>query len=142
MTTLEEIRRQLAVIQAELAEVAAAIDGLEAAPAAVGGLQRGGWPPTVRFSDTEPLRQAFTEMMRRLGIEHVQPIGAEALQQMMLREGVKPEENLFSRGIIEMREEYPGELLLLGRERSRQTLRHRAGFGPYTSLVRPRRMSP
>ena len=105
MTTLQEIRERLVEIQAELADVAAAIDGLEAAPTVVAGIQQRGWPPTIRFADKEPLRQAFTEMMRRLGIEDVQPIGAEALQERIRKSGVKPEERLFSRGIIEMREE-------------------------------------
>lgn len=43
---------------------------------------------------------AFAEM----GIT-AKPIGAEKLQQMMLDAGVKRENNEFSRGIIEMREE-------------------------------------
>lgn len=34
-----------------------------------------------------------------------QPIGAEKLQEMMIADGVDPESNEFSRGIIEMREE-------------------------------------
>jgi len=44
--------------------------------------------------------KAFAEM----GIT-AQPIGAEKLQQMLLAEGVKPEDNILSRAIIEMREE-------------------------------------
>jgi hypothetical protein len=39
-----------------------------------------------------------------MGID-VQPIGAEELQDMMLKEGIRPEDNIASRGIIEMREE-------------------------------------
>ena len=34
-----------------------------------------------------------------------EPIGAEKVQEMLAAEGVKPEENSFSRGIIKMREE-------------------------------------
>jgi hypothetical protein len=34
-----------------------------------------------------------------------EPIGAERLRQMMIEEGVDPNDNSFSRGIIEMREE-------------------------------------
>ncbi len=33
------------------------------------------------------------------------PIGAEKVQEMVAACGVNPEDNLFSRGIIEMREE-------------------------------------
>src|SRR5262245_30680873 len=36
---------------------------------------------------------------------HGEPIGAEQLQEMIRACGVKPEDNEFSRGIIEMREE-------------------------------------
>jgi hypothetical protein len=44
---------------------------------------------------------AFAEM----GISG-EPVGPEKLQEMMLADGVNPEDNEFSRGIIEMREEY------------------------------------
>lgn len=43
---------------------------------------------------------AFAEM----GISG-EPVGAEKLQAMMIADGVNPESNEFSRGIIEMREE-------------------------------------
>ncbi len=44
---------------------------------------------------------AFAEM----GISG-KPVGPEKLRAMMLADGVNPEDNQFSRGIIEMREEY------------------------------------
>ena len=44
---------------------------------------------------------AFTEM----GISG-EPVSIEELHKMMLADGVNPEDNEFSRGIIEMREEY------------------------------------
>lgn len=43
---------------------------------------------------------AFKEM----GISG-EPVGAEKLREMMIADGVNPETNEFSRGIIEMREE-------------------------------------
>lgn len=43
---------------------------------------------------------AFAEM----GISG-EPVGAEKLQALMIADGVNPESNEFSRGIIEMREE-------------------------------------
>lgn len=42
--------------------------------------------------------------MREMGVSG-EPVGAEKLQEMMIAEGVNPEDNQFSRGIIEMREE-------------------------------------
>lgn len=48
--------------------------------------------------------RGWDEAMAKMGISG-QPIGAEALRQMMIAEGVNPEDNEFSRGIVEMREE-------------------------------------
>ncbi len=48
--------------------------------------------------------RAWDEAMAAMGISG-EPIGAEALRQMMITEGINPEDNEFSRGIIEMREE-------------------------------------
>src|SRR5262245_62058014 len=46
----------------------------------------------------------WKRMMEEMGIRG-EPIGAEALRARMLASGIKPEDNAFSRGIIEMREE-------------------------------------
>ena len=54
--------------------------------------------------DREKLKKWFDEWFKQMGID-VQPIGAEKLQEMMLKEGIRPEDNIASRGIIEMREE-------------------------------------
>jgi hypothetical protein len=48
--------------------------------------------------------RGWDEAMAKMGISG-QPIGAKALRQMMIAEGINPEDNEFSRGIIEMREE-------------------------------------
>ncbi len=47
----------------------------------------------------------WNQFMKELGIRRKKPIGAKKLQEMALREGINPEGNEFSRGIIEMREE-------------------------------------
>jgi hypothetical protein len=52
----------------------------------------------------EELARLAEKVFKEMGIEG-KPIGAERVQQIMLAEGVKPENNEFSRGIIEMREE-------------------------------------
>jgi len=46
----------------------------------------------------------WKKFMKQLGIKG-KPIGAKKLQEMAVREGIKPENNEFSRGIIAMREE-------------------------------------
>ena len=45
------------------------------------------------------------KFLKALGLEGKKPIGAKKLREMALREGIDPEGNEFSRGIIEMREE-------------------------------------
>lgn len=46
----------------------------------------------------------WARFMQMLGIQE-EPIGAEKLQEMMRARGMNPDDNEFSRGIIEMREE-------------------------------------
>jgi hypothetical protein len=46
----------------------------------------------------------FEKFLKQLGIKG-KPIGAKKLQEMALKEGLDPNDNQFSRGIIEMREE-------------------------------------
>ena len=51
-----EVAAAIEGLNAAPAEVAAARDGLDAAPATIDGAEHRGWPPTIRFSDKEPLR--------------------------------------------------------------------------------------
>jgi uncharacterized protein YpmB len=46
----------------------------------------------------------WDKFMKQLGIT-CKPIGAKKLREMAIKEGLDPEDNQFSRGIIEMREE-------------------------------------
>ncbi len=52
----------------------------------------------------EKLRPTIDAAIAEMGISG-QPIGAERVQEILASHGIKPEENLLSRGIIEMREE-------------------------------------
>ena len=52
----------------------------------------------------EKLRPIVAEVFEKMGIRG-EPIGAENVQKMIAACGIKPEDNEFSRGIIEMREE-------------------------------------
>lgn len=52
----------------------------------------------------EKLRPAIDAVLAEMGISGP-PIGAERVQEIIASHGIKPEENLLSRGIIEMREE-------------------------------------
>lgn len=55
-------------------------------------------------AENEKLRPLLEKAFQALGATNP-PIGAEKVQEMVAACGVDPEENLFSRGIIEMREE-------------------------------------
>ena len=55
-------------------------------------------------AENERLRPLFDKVFKALGATGA-PIGAEKVQEMVAACGVNPEDNLGSRGIIEMREE-------------------------------------
>jgi hypothetical protein len=94
--TLEELEKRLFVVEEELA--------LRRPPTIETPAQRG-----ARLLHTAKLEQprmaaTMAKILAELGISGA-PIGAENLQQMMLADGVQPEENSFSREIIAAREE-------------------------------------
>ncbi len=53
--------------------------------------------------DKRPLAEGFRKLMKRMGISG-EPIPAEELQERMARDGIRPEDNEFSRAIIAERE--------------------------------------
>jgi hypothetical protein len=54
--------------------------------------------------DMTKWREWFDEWFKQIGITD-EPISAKELQKMALQEGIRPEDNLLSSGIISMREE-------------------------------------
>lgn len=52
----------------------------------------------------EELATGWARFMKQAGIQG-EPMGAEKLQELMLAEGVNPESNELSKGLIETREE-------------------------------------
>jgi hypothetical protein len=63
--------------------------------------------PLFRQSITDPKELAEHEarVLKALGIEHLKPVGAQKVREMMIADGIDPNDNEFSRGIIEMRED-------------------------------------
>ena len=59
---------------------------------------------TVQFVDKEKRCPISAKVFEGIGIRG-EPIGGEELQKRMMAHGATPEENAFSQGIIEMREE-------------------------------------
>ncbi len=100
--TLESVERRLVAVERELADMREHLRLLmpgEEAPA-------GGDIRMLRVARAKQAALAVTaqEVFASLGIS-TEPVEAEAAQRRMLTEGVRPEDNAFSRGILEMRDE-------------------------------------
>ena len=98
-STIEEIQQKLKQIENEVAQLRAQLNQWIAHP-----MERSQLEPTIQFVDKEKLRPLTAKAFEEMGI-HSEPIDAEKLQKMVAACGVKVENNIFSRGIIEMREE-------------------------------------
>lgn len=61
--------------------------------------------PKSLLADKEKIKAAVEELYEALGLIHDPTATAERAREMILADGVKPEDRLFSRGIIEAREE-------------------------------------
>ena len=59
---------------------------------------------TIQFVDRESLHTLIDGVFKEMSIKG-EPVGAEKLQKMIADHGAKPGENIFSKEIIEMREE-------------------------------------
>jgi hypothetical protein len=101
MATLEELEKRLKAVEDEVAFLRARLFG---PPADETPAQRGARMLREAKLAHPALVAGWTKAMEQMGIQG-QPIAAEKLQEMMRACGVKPENNEFSRGIIEMREE-------------------------------------
>ena len=98
-STIEEIQQKLKQIENEVAQLRAQLNQWIAQP-----MERGQLEPTIQFADKEKLRPLTAKTFEEMGIRS-EPIDAEKLQKMVAACDVKAEDNIFSRGIIEMREE-------------------------------------
>lgn len=99
--TLEELEKRVVSLEQELVFLRRLLGGKDSAEMLAEGGAR-----LLRQAEAGQAEFAagWARAMEKLGI-HGEPIGAEKLQQMIAACGVKPEDNEFSRGIIEMREE-------------------------------------
>jgi hypothetical protein len=90
-TTLEQLEQRVAELETEVSRLRLASE------------RRG---PGRREADPaqEQFAAGWAKALEQLGIRG-KPIGAEKVQQMIAACGFKPEDNEFSRGIIEAREE-------------------------------------
>ena len=111
--TKSTILRWLDEVASKLGEVRAALEHLpdaeEEGPTDVVAGQRSqeiavGQPRVVRFVDKEKLRPIVDKAFAEMGVRG-EAIGAEKVQEMIAACGVRPEDNILSRGITDMREE-------------------------------------
>ena len=98
-STIEEIHQKLKQIENEVAQLRAQLNRWLAQPTQSVQLEQ-----AIQLADKEKLRSLTAKTFEEMGIRS-EPIDAEQLQEMVAACGVKAEDNIFSRGIIEMREE-------------------------------------
>jgi hypothetical protein len=99
-TTLEELDQRLGKLEQEMAEIRRLLSRppvREGAPSALQLVEEA-------LRDKPRLQAVWAKALEQMGIAG-EPVPPEKLRQMMAEAGIKPEENLFSRGIEEMREE-------------------------------------
>ena len=109
--TVETLKAKIERIRQELDEVSAGLEELAGAPAVPRPTPAP--PEEVKkilakhgFVDSRTLQPLIDAAFIKMGIDITQPaLTPEEVQEMMLREGVRPEDNILSRGIIEAREE-------------------------------------
>ena len=101
-TTIEKLLVKTERIEQELAEVKQALEELRPTASLTPEERAAARLERVR-SKNEKLTPLIDEVFKKMGITG-EPIGAEKLQEMFAAEGVRSEENSFSRGIIKMRE--------------------------------------
>lgn len=100
--TLEGMERRLIAVERELADIRARLRLLTSGEEA-----RAGRNPRLldeARGNQAALAVTAQEVFAALGISS-ESVEVEAAQQRMLADGVRPEDNAFSRGIIEIREE-------------------------------------
>jgi hypothetical protein len=108
--TIDELKERVARLEWELSQVSAALDELarETGEAEAPEPQPARRDPLagIRFTDTRALQPVIDKAFAEMGIDITQPaVDPVEVQELMLREGVRPEDNLGSRAIIEAREE-------------------------------------
>lgn len=67
-------------------------------------------PVGVRFLDMEPILKIIDEQNRLMGFVPDRTATPQKARQLMLDQGIRPEDNLFSSGIIAARNERGGTL--------------------------------
>jgi len=99
--TLEELEKRLARVEQKVTRLQQLV---EKPPILETAAERGARLLAQARRDKARLKAAAVKVFKEMGIQG-EPVPPEKLREMMAACGIKPEENLFSRGIMEMREE-------------------------------------
>ena len=92
-TTVAELEKRVAALERELSHLRQMLEAWTLGEALL--------EPAESQAELDAVWARVKEQMGIRG----EPIGPEKLQARMLASGIKPEDNILSRGIIEMREE-------------------------------------
>jgi hypothetical protein len=98
---LNDLKDKIIRVESELAEIRL---GLEQLTDSLNCNTEFDWLDKIDRVDMTKWREWFDEWFKQIGITD-EPISAKELQKMALQEGIRPEDNLLSSGIISMREE-------------------------------------
>ena len=102
-TTIEKLLKKTERIEQDLAEVRQELEKLRPTKSLTSEERTAARLERVRLKNGK-LTPLIDKAFEKMGITG-EPIGAKKVQEMLVAEGVKPEENSFSRGIIRIREE-------------------------------------
>ena len=103
---IEEIIDKLAELHQVVEQLPNTVQASQVSPLPEPGRESAGPARSrvMQLVDKATLRSVVTKSFGEMNI-HGEPIGAENVQSMIAACGVRPEDNAFSRGIVEMREE-------------------------------------
>jgi len=99
--SLNDLKEKIIRVESELAEIRL---GLEQLTDSLNQDTEINWFDKTDRVDLKNWKEWFDEWFQQIGITN-EPISAEELQEMARQEGIKPEDNLLSSGIVSMREE-------------------------------------
>jgi hypothetical protein len=99
--TLEELENRLAALEAEVASLK---QRMNEGPKSEDAADRGARLLAEAKRDQRQIQDALARVFDQMGIRGA-PVSPEELRAMMAADGIKAEDNLFSRGITEMRDE-------------------------------------
>lgn len=103
--TIDDLQRRLDAVEAELRDLRGRFaSAVPTSPPTDGSVVQ--WLEAIRRENAATPQALHDAVRRALGIPgDLEPVGAKKLREMMIADGIRPEDCLTSRDIIRMREE-------------------------------------